>query len=288
MVRLLLLVGLVSPSLPGSLELFAEGTETPREQVGEEIIVPKNAKPADLTVKTTEWRSIIRAVNECLADRPDGSKARVILRREFSNHPAHYGVQAYPHAVVPLNEKGEPDGIERNYGVGTSGHTPARTVNWKNGKRHGEEKVHVGGKLKAVIPWVNDKVHGVRKTFYPDGKVQVESTYKNGEANGPTRSFDPQGRLTREELRKNGKRHGTVRDFWPDTGKVKREIHYKMGSVIGVTKDYYADGRLKRELPFKRNAMHGIEIQYTPEGEVIRERYWRDGEVVTKEQFGGE
>lgn len=255
-----------------SLDLEVKGDEV--------IIVPKNAKSSDIPIKTTEIRSIMHRVDEALKDRPDGSRARVVLRRVFSNHPAHYGVQAYPHSVVPLNEKGEPDGLERIYGGGTF-----RIVPWKHGRRHGEEKVYAGQRVKAIIPWVNGKMHGVRKTFYPDGTVQVEAAYENGEANGPTRNYDPKGRLVREASLTNSKRHGLVRDFWPESGKVRREIRYNLGKVVGVAKDYYANGQLKRALPFKDNAMHGIEIQYEADGTVVRKRYWIKGETATEDDF---
>ena len=255
-----------------------QGTADLQNEEGETILVPKNPKASDIAVKTTETQWIIRLVNEALRDRPDGTKARVVLRRIYSNHPAHEGVQAYPHAVVALNDKGEPDGIERFFDV-HSGCRLYRTVNWKDGRRHGEERLLAGNQVRAIVPWVDDKIRGVKKRFYPDGTLQLEATYRDGVAEGPTRSYDPKGNLTREESNKDGKRHGMVTDYWPETGKVQRQIQYDMGKVVGIARDYYANGQLKRELPFKDNAMHGVEIQYEADGREARRRHWLEGKT---------
>jgi antitoxin component YwqK of YwqJK toxin-antitoxin module len=283
-VALLLALGLAAAGLREALPEETVASEQPADE-GETIIVPRNAKVADLTIKTTLAEHIIQLVNQALAERPQNTKARVVLHRVFTNYPAHYGVQAYPHAVVPLNDKGEPDGTETFYDV-HSGCRMYRKVPWKDGKRHGEEKLYAGDQVKAVIPWVDNKIQGVRKAFYADGKLQMEAAYRNGVADGPTRSYTPAGALMREESHKDGKRHGMARDFWAETGKPRREIEYDMGKVVGVAREYYADGRLKRELPFKDNAMHGVEVQYEADGTVTRRCYWLEGRKVTQEDYG--
>ena len=260
-------------------------TESKNDQV---IILKKNAKKSAIRIKTTEANAILRRVNEALADHPEGSRARMMLRSVFSNHPDHYGMNAYPYAVVPLNDQGQPHGIERFFDIGAGGGRSSRTTPWQNGKRHGEERFYAGTNLKATIPWVHGKVHGVRKTFYPDGTVQVETTYQHGLANGEQRHYDPKGRLVRLAKLKRDKRHGTVKDFWPDTGKVRREIPYDAGKVHGSVKDYYANGTLKREMPFKNDALHGVESSYNADGKVSRKRYWLNGEPVSKTQFDKE
>jgi antitoxin component YwqK of YwqJK toxin-antitoxin module len=281
-VALFLAFGLAA-GLPEAVSEEAAASERPAEEA-ETIIVPRDAKVTDITIKTDMAEWIIRLVNQALAERPQSTKARVVLHRVFSNHPSYYGVQAYPHAVVPLNEKGEPDGTETFYDV-HSGCRMYRKVPWKDGKRHGEEKLYSGDQVKAVIPWVDDRIQGVRKTFHPEGRLQMEAAYENGVAEGPTRTYAFSGTLIREESHKDGKRHGLARDFWPETGKPKREIEYDVGKVVGVAREYYADGRLKRELPFKDNAMHGVEVQYEADGTVVRKCYWLDGRKVSQEDY---
>jgi antitoxin component YwqK of YwqJK toxin-antitoxin module len=263
---------------------FALAADESEDQV---LILPKNPTDAEIGVKTTELNYIRRRVNTALADRPAGAKARVTLRSAFSNHPEHYGVNAYPYAVVPLNEAGLPDGTETFVTIGVTGWSGQieRKLPWKNGKRDGEEQVFKDGKLEATIPWVNDQIHGVRRTFHANGKLAAEAPYVRGLPEGVTRNFDSEGRLMSAVPMKAGKRHGVAREFWPETGKLKREIHYDMGRVVGVTKEFYATGKLKREVPFQNNALHGVETVYEADGTISVRRYWRDGEPVSQAEF---
>ncbi|MCG3147027.1 MAG: hypothetical protein PCFJNLEI_00463 [Verrucomicrobiae bacterium] len=251
------------------------------------IVVRKNATNAEIGLQTTELEYIRRRVNAALAESPPDAKARVTLRSAFADHAAHYGVNAYPYAVVPLNAAGLPEGVEVFVTIGVSERSGRveRKLPWKNGKREGEEQVFKDDKLQATIPWVNDQVHGVRKTFHANGKVLAEATYVRGEPEGPSRNFDAEGRLVSAVTMKAGKRHGVAKDFWPETGQLKREVHYDMGRVVGMTKEFYANGRLKREVPFRNNAIHGMEVLYEADGKISHRRYWLDGEPVSQAEF---
>jgi antitoxin component YwqK of YwqJK toxin-antitoxin module len=266
------------------LALPAFAAEEGEEQV---LVLPRNATNADIGIKTTELESIRRLVNAVLTDRPETAQARVTLRSVFSNHPAHYGMNAYPYAVVALNAAGQPDGVETFYAIGISGQSGQvlRQVPWKNGKRDGEEKLFKDQKLVASIPWVNDKIHGVRKTFDPSGQVLAEAQYVNGEPTGLTRNFDAQGRLISEVNFRAGKRHGVAKDYWPETGKLKREVPYDQGRVHGVAREFYATGQLKREATYRNNALHGVETSYQGDGQISRRRYWLDGDPVDQATY---
>jgi antitoxin component YwqK of YwqJK toxin-antitoxin module len=263
--------------------VYAEKPPARNDQV---IVVAKNSTAADIPVKTTEIRSIISRVNKALEKYPDDSKARVLLRSIYSNHPDHDGMQAYPHAIVPLDEEGRPHGIERFYGVGAGHGWMFRELPWEHGIMEGEEKAYERNVLKTIIPWRADKVEGVRKTLYRNGRTLIAATYKNGLANGPTYSYDNKGNVTREANLKDGKRHGNVREFWPGTKQIKREIQYDMGRVVGVMKEFYSTGAIKKELPFKDNMMHGVEVQYEADGTVRRKKYWLEGDTVSAKVFG--
>lgn len=285
-----------APTVPASLMLrlsltllIAPGllvtAEKPMAQNDQVIIVTKNSTAADIPVKTTEIRSIISMVNKALEKYPDDSKARVLLRSQYSNHPDHDGMQAYPHAIVPLDEKGRPHGIERFYGVGAGHGWMFRELPWEHGKMEGEERAYESGVLKTLIPWHADKVEGVRKTLYRDGSTLIEATYKNGLPNGPTLSYDPKGNVTREAILQDGKLHGSLREFWPGTKQLKREIQYDMGRVVGVMKEFYSTGAIKKELPSKDNMMHGVEVHYEADGKVQRKKYWLEGDTVSAKEF---
>jgi antitoxin component YwqK of YwqJK toxin-antitoxin module len=157
--------------------------------------------------------------------------------------------------------------------------------------KHGLEVIHATNRVE--IPWVDGKVHGVRRTFHapapddPDGepRLHTETTYENDVAHGPSRSIDRDGRPLREGVMRHGKRHGTTTDYWPRTGKPRRIVEYSDGAVVGVAREFYADGRLKRTVPFRAGMMHGKEEQYEADGRLTRTRFWFDGAEVTADEF---
>ena len=274
-----------------SLLMPVVANSAPDETEDQVIVVPKNPTDADIGVKSAAIKAIRFRVNAALAGRPDGSKARVVVRSIFVDPPSAGqsgapGVVAFPYAVVPVNAAGQPDGLEMFFRVGLNSPAQAmRTLPWQNGKRDGDEQVFQDEKLQAVIPWVNDQVHGVRRTFHANGKLLAEAGYAHGEPEGPSRNYDPDGHLVSEVTMKAGKRHGIAKDFWPENGQLKREIHYDLGRVVGVTKEFYANGKLKREVSFKNNTLHGCETVYEVDGQISNRRYWLDGEPVSQAEF---
>lgn len=256
----------------------------PREEI---IIVAGNGKPGEIHAKTVPQilEHIQQLVNQALADRPAGSKARVTLRYAYSNHPARMGLNAYPSTVVPLDAEGRPDGEERVYSVPDYDREPIRIVPWKHGKRDGIEREFRDGRLRVVTPWVDDKIQGDRKTYSPEGRLIGDTRFENGEPNGPSRTYDAEGRLVQEANMKNGVRDGAVRDYWPGTDKIRREVRYANGRLEGWAREYYADGKVKRQVMFVDNEMDGVETQFDGEGKVRLRHYWLNGKQVSQEQY---
>ena len=238
--------------------------------------------------KTVAYYQIRQAVEEALAGRPEGAQARVTLRTkgftspEVDHSQTQTGLVIGPGSAVALDDQGRPDGMERVY---DKGNAVIQTIPWKNGQRNGDETLFEGGKVKSVIPWVDDKIQGVRRTFHPNGKLMSEASYEKGVMTGVVRTYDPASRLIQEAAMKDGQRHGETKDFWPENGAVRRVVTYVKGDVVGVSKEFYADGKLKREVPFQKNAMHGVESSYGPDGRVSEKRYWLDGEEVSEGEF---
>ena len=284
---LLLATGFALPLCARAAAAAAVAEETPGQQANAEltVIIPRDFKDGEVNVgvaKVDTWH-LRQLLKLALADRPDTAKARVSFAQEYSNHPAINGLYAYPVSAVPLDDQGKPDGVEiffeaHLWDVG-------RTVPWSHGRRQGEEFVYQKKVVTAIIPWIDDRISGIRRTFYPTGKPMSETTFVNGEANGPSRSYDAEGRLLQEVNIKSGKREGEAKDYWPETGKVRRQIIYAMSQVVGVTREFDPEGKLRREIPFKANAMHGVETVYAPDGKVSQKRYWLNGEEVSEGEF---
>src|SRR3989338_1536594 len=99
---------------------------------------------------------------------------------------------------------------------------------------------------------------GVQKSFFPDGKLQIESTFKDGKLNGISK------------------------EYYPD-GKVKLEVEYKDGKRDGIYHSNYEDGTLWSDGFFKDDRPRGLMRGYFPGGDVMGEWFYNEnGELDTK------
>jgi antitoxin component YwqK of YwqJK toxin-antitoxin module len=228
-------------------------------------------------------------VGKFLAELPEGSKVQVTIGQYFDSgqDTSSNQMQPYVYSIVPVDRRNRPDGEELFFKPG--GHAAHRIVPWKEGERRGVER-HLEGwgrNRRAVveIPWEDDRVHGVKKTYYPDGTLRSETHYHKGDAHGPSRTYDREGNLTRESNMHKGLRDGVMKDYWPGSTQIKRVIEYRDGKVHGKALEYYRSGVLKREMAFRNDRMHGEEKQYDGEGKLETTRYWIDGEAVAPGEF---
>ena len=269
------------------------------EELSFELDEKESAKPEDRTYTVTAAselatlgitghgaRNVVKAVQEALKGKPEGTKARVSIGvgTEGSVRWTYF----YPRSVVTLDNQGRPDGVEFlavNLVMTVGRIVVHRLIPWKNGIKQGLEKEYAGKRLRAEVPWVKGKMHGPQKTFFRNGKVRSETVYVNGIANGPTRLWDENGSLTSEGDMKDGKLDGRFVEYWPGTEQPKRTIHYRMGVTHGPVTDFYRSGKLKRKRAFKNEAAHGEDLLYNEDGTIAQTRYWLEGDPVTKEEF---
>ena len=225
------------------------------------------------------WRRIIQQFK----DLPEGHKVRAVSKRIFDpSNRIYFDALQLASAV---NEQGVKDGLEihRNHWSTQT----VKTIEYKDGVRHGLEKHYTVANRKTyartVIPWKNGKVEGTRRVYFPDGQLMVEVDYKDGMPVGKSTTYDTQGRVIRQTDYEGGVRHGRRVDYYPR--EVRRIVPIVRGEIHGVVRTYYPDGQLKSETPFRHDLQHGAEKHYNPDGQLTETRYWRDGDVVTEEQF---
>jgi len=228
-------------------------------------------------------------IKHYLASCPKGAKIQVTLRHfvDMGHSSSTNKLEPYIAGIVPLDADGKPHGTEELREARSR--TPVQTVEYEHGIKDGVERVYLDqdGKrfLQTEIPWKDGEVEGMRKTFYPDGKVRSETGYHKGVADGPTRTYGKDGQAVREGTMKEGLREGPLTDYFPGTKQPKRVIPYHEGKVHGVAREYYASGQLKHERAFQEDTLHGVEKEYEADGKVIRTRYWLKGESVSEDAF---
>jgi len=116
------------------------------------------------------------------------------------------------------------------------------------GKMKGKNKIgkwiyyHKDGKSIMVEEnYLNGKLDGDYKTFYPDGKPTIIAHYKNGKLDGKYQRFSIKNKIYEDFTYKNGKRNGYAIFYNRLNGQKQEEGNYKNGIKVGIWK-FYIDG----------------------------------------------
>ncbi|HFS66937.1 MAG TPA: toxin-antitoxin system YwqK family antitoxin [Flavobacteriia bacterium] len=116
------------------------------------------------------------------------------------------------------------------------------------GKMKGKRKIgkwiyfHKDGKSIMVEEnYVNGKLDGEYKTFYPDGKPTVIAHYKNDKLDGKYQRYSIKNKIYEDFTFKNGKRNGYAIFYNRLTGLKLEEGNYLNNKKVGLWK-FYIDG----------------------------------------------
>jgi antitoxin component YwqK of YwqJK toxin-antitoxin module len=102
---------------------------------------------------------------------------------------------------------------------------------------------------KAIMTtenYVNDKIEGVRKVFYIDGKVAEEVPYKNDKKEGVSKKYSNNSELIEQATYKAGLLQGDYKIF-EETGEIAIEGKFNNDLKKGLWK-YYQKGKLFRQV----------------------------------------
>ena len=111
--------------------------------------------------------------------------------------------------------------------------------------------------LVEEVYFVNDKMDGVRKQFYPNGVLKSVSTFVGNAARGYMKSYHPNGHLAEEGM-------------WINA------------SWDGVYKTYYDDGTQSYLWNFKDGKREGEQRYFLPDGSLDYIGIWKDGKELAK------
>jgi len=95
----------------------------------------------------------------------------------------------------------------------------------------------------------NNRVHGIRATYYGDGKtVYSKQTFNHGKKQGPATWYYKDGQVFKQTTFKDGKRHGLTRIYYK-SGSLSAEFESEYGNVLPGLKEYNEDGSLVTSYP---------------------------------------
>jgi antitoxin component YwqK of YwqJK toxin-antitoxin module len=92
-------------------------------------------------------------------------------------------------------------------------------------------------------------VHGIRATYYGDGKtLYSKQTFNRGRKQGPATWYYKSGQIFKQTNFEEGKRQGLTRVYYK-SGKLSAEFKSEHGVVLPGLKEYKKDGTLITSYP---------------------------------------
>ncbi len=175
----------------------------------------------------------------------------------------------------------------------------AVTEMYINGKRNGVAKYYYGsGELKVIIPYNEDKKHGIGFEYDEKGKIITITRYRNGETviqeiinryndkgqkDGIWKDLYSNGNLREEKTYLDGKLNGYVKRY-NEEGKLVNSIKYSNGEVDLSAKDFDSNIEIKEE--YDEKGMMIFQGSYKGENPVGIHRFFNnEGKVVKSETY---
>ncbi len=95
----------------------------------------------------------------------------------------------------------------------------------------------------------NNRVHGIRATYYEDGKtLYSKQTFDKGKKQGPATWYYMNGKIFKQTNFEDGKRDGLTRIYYKD-GSLSAEFEAEAGNILPGLKEYKEDGSLVTSYP---------------------------------------
>ena len=125
----------------------------------------------------------------------------------------------------------------------------------------GEDKI-----VSLEVPFIKNKINGVRKEFSRSGIMLEETSYKEDQFDGPFKTYDFQGHLESKGYYKAQKHSGLFEEYYAN-GTISSQVEYDENET-GPIKRYYPDGKLKLESTAFNGHYFGTSKTYFPNGKI--------------------
>ncbi len=196
------------------------------------------------------------------------------------------------------------DGVIQKENPGASDYGSGSEVSFKDGKKHGEERV-VGqaGKLASTVNWDHGIKEGKEIVYADDGKKVVkEMLWKAGELKQLTEFYLNGNPKLKENY--DGPKKKQSKTFW-DTGRTSGEGEfvmcdndgYRRWCEEGAHRSYFENGAPKQEMNFRLGRREGTwrswwkngkpaSVESFADDRLTKAKRWdEDGKLVSDEEF---
>lgn len=125
---------------------------------------------------------------------------------------------------------------------------------------------HTNGQLNEQYTITPDSVkNGVYTRYSNDGILREESNYVEGKLNGERKIFYPSGSLEIRENYSNNKLNGSY-TVYHKNGNPLLESSYSENILAGIVKKFYESGAIMEEVQFENNEENGPFVEYYENG----------------------
>jgi antitoxin component YwqK of YwqJK toxin-antitoxin module len=122
----------------------------------------------------------------------------------------------------------------------------------------------------------NKKLNGKQRINYRNGNIRFEGSFVNDRPHGIFKTYLPDGTLTSYDYYISGKLHGISRTYYA-TGLKLAEYRYWNGEINGLSKVYNKNGGVIMEANYKKNLMHGAIKVFSGIGALCFESHFLNG-----------
>jgi hypothetical protein len=138
--------------------------------------------------------------------------------------------------------------------------------------------IYKNGIIISEQPFVNNKIHGLQKTYYDDGKLRHTIEFVEAKRNGMTTLYYKSGEKHSEIPYKDGKEDGVKRIF-RENGDVAQEAPYSKGIPAPELKEYDDKGNL---IPQPKIVFSGATVKLSAKSFVLEKLYKVEGEELVE------
>jgi antitoxin component YwqK of YwqJK toxin-antitoxin module len=110
------------------------------------------------------------------------------------------------------------------------------------------------GGLNESKFYKNDSLHGLQKTWFYNGQLQLECNYKNGKKDGQFKRWYDNGQIRELFKYKNGKFNGEQL-AWHENGNKEGQSYFIESKRDSLQYEWYENGILKRQSNYQLNQL---------------------------------
>jgi antitoxin component YwqK of YwqJK toxin-antitoxin module len=165
-------------------------------------------------------------------------------------------------------------------------------INYFAGSKEGKSIYYKYSKVDGILREDTSKIEyykngildGVKKVYYPSGKLQRLITYRMGNYEGPFRIFNEEGKIIESLMYKNNIKDGEATYFYDDGKPLRNEIWSK-GLKNGTFKTFYYNGTIQVSETYKNGIKEGEWQSFFSDQKMENRKLYKKDVLIEEEEW---